>query len=392
MKFCAIICEYNPFHNGHKYLFRKVREAGYEHILCLMSGNFVQRGEEAVFHKYIRARHAVENGADAVIELPTAFAVSPAELFAGGAVHILSSLPCVEALAFGCESGGQEDFLRVADLLSREDKAFRTALKENMKDGTSFIRARNAAILSMGWDVDEEFLSSPNNILGLEYCRAILQNGSNIVPLPFLRTGGGHGEREMREDFSSSTALRAAMREDGRRGKKALRSNLPADVLGDAETYRPLPYKGAALVSLLRSPREQIARTPDCSEGLENRLASMAKTNPDFDLLLSKIVSKRYTLSRLRRILLQNFLGVELKAVKDFLTAPLYANVLAVKEENAEEVLSSLSGGIPVIARKSDYSLLKKDALACFALDLRANDLYNALSGTYTNEFLTLFV
>ncbi len=392
MKFCAIICEYNPFHNGHKYLFQKVKEAGYEHILCLMSGNFVQRGEEAVFHKYVRARHAVENGADIVIELPAAFAVSPAELFAGGAVHILSSLRGVEALAFGCESGGREDFLRTALLLSREDKTFRSLLKENMKDGTSYIRARNAAILSMGWNVREEFLSSPNNILGIEYCRALMQSESGIVPLPVLRTGSGHGEQEIRENFSSSTALRAAMLEEGKHAKKLLRSNLPADVLEDAETYRPLPYKRAALVSLIRSPREQIARTPDCSEGLENRLSSMAKTNPDFDLLLAKTVNKRYTLSRLKRILLQNFLGVELKAVKDFLAAPLYANVLAVREENAEEILSSISGGIPVIARKSDYSLLKKDTLSCFALDLRANDLYNALSGTYSNEFLTIFV
>lgn len=391
MKFCAIICEYNPFHSGHKYLFEKVKEAGYEHILCLMSGNFVQRGEAALFHKYVRARHAVKNGADAVIELPVSFAVSPAELFAGGAVHILSCLPNVEALAFGCESGDRAEFLRTAELLSREDKAFKAALKENLKDGTSYIRARNAAVLGMGESVDEKFLSTPNNILGIEYCRALLAEKSAITPLPVLRTAD-HGDGELKEGFSSSSAIRAALLRGGKKEKKLLKSVLPSDVLEDTENFRGIPYQQAALVALFRAERQAIALTPDCAEGLENRLVSMAKTNPDYDTLLAKSVSKRYTLSRLRRILIQNFLGVTLKDVKRFLSSPLYANVLAVKEQGGEEILSSLAGSIPLIARKSDYALLKKDALDCFTADIRANDLYNALSGTYTNEFLTLFV
>ncbi len=391
MKFCAIICEFNPFHNGHAYLFSKVKEAGYEHILCLMSGNFVQRGEAAVFQKYVRARHAVENGADVVLELPVSFAVSPAELFAGGAVHILSALGNVEALAFGCESGDREEFLRTAERISDEDKAFKTALKEKMKDGTSYIRARNAALAETGAGIDEGFLSTPNNILGIEYCRAILAEKSSILPLPVLRMGASHDDRAPADNFSSSTALREAMRAGGRKERKLLKSNLPQSVLKDAENFREVPYRQAAVISLLRSEREKIALTPDCSEGLENRLCSMAKTNPEFDALLQKVVTKRYTLSRLRRILMQNFLGVGAKKTKEFLSSPLYANVLAVKSQNAEEILSSLTGSIPVIARKSDYSLLKKEALECFSLDLRANDLYNALSETYTNEFLTIF-
>ncbi len=392
MKFCAIICEYNPFHNGHKYLFSKVKEAGYEHILCLMSGNFVQRGEEAVFGKYVRARHAVQNGADAVLELPACFSVSPAELFARGAIHILSALGNVEALAFGCESGDKAEFLRVAKLLSREDKSFKNALKENMKDGTSYIRARNAAILSTGGEIGESFLSTPNNILGIEYCRALLAEKSAIEPLPVLRTGSGHGDLVPKENFSSSSAIRERMKKGARKDLKLLKANLPPDVYADCAEYRELPYKRAALLALLRAEREKIALAPDCSEGLENRLLSMAKTNPDYDALLSKVVSKRYTASRLRRILMQNFLGVSVKEVKNFLSVPLYANVLAVKKEGAEEILSSLAGGIPLIARKSDYLLLKKDALACFERDVRANDLYNVLTGAYTSEFLTLFV
>ena len=174
MKFCAIICEYNPFHNGHKYQLAEARRlSGCDKILCIMSGNFTQRGEAAVFHKYERARHAVENGADAVIELPAAFSVSPAQLFACGAVHILAAIPAVQTLAFGCESGDKESFLRTARATLSESKQFKAALKENMKDGTSYIRARNAALLSSGADVDEALLSSPKGVavgeIGLDY-------------------------------------------------------------------------------------------------------------------------------------------------------------------------------------------------------------------------------
>ena len=391
MEFCAVISELNPFHNGHKYLFRKIRELGFEHILCIMSGNFVQRGEAAVFHKFVRARHAIENGADAVIELPACFAVSPAELFAGGAVHILSALPNVKALAFGCEIDNKSEFLRTAELLSREDKAFKAALKTHMKDGNSYIRARNAALLDTGADIDENFLSTPNNILGVEYCRALLAEKSAIEPLPILRVGSSHGDTAQNGEFSSSAAIRTAMSAGDKKSKKFLKTTLPDTVFAETADFRQIPYKQAALISLMRAAREDVAATPDCSEGLENRLCSMAKTNPDYDTLLSKVVSKRYTLSRLRRILLQNFLGVKLKDVKEYLDSPLYAKTLAVKEENSEEILASLAGNIPLIARKSDYTLLKKDALDCFSLDLRANDLYNILTATYTNEFLTIF-
>ncbi len=391
MKFCAVICELDPFHNGHKYLFEKIREAGYAHILCIMSGNFTQRGEAAVFHKLIRARHAVENGADAVIELPAAFSVSPAELFARGAVHILSSLENVEALAFGCEEGDASKFLHAANALSREDEAFRRALKSGLHDGTSYIRARNAAVLEADPALDENFLSTPNNILGIEYCRALLAEKSGILPLPILRAGAMHGDRTANETLSSSTAIRGLMERSGDREKKLLRSNLPETVYRDAILFRPISYKRAALLALLRSGREA-ALAPDCSEGLENRLLSLAKANPDYDLLVKKSVTKRYTRSRIKRILMQNFLGIRRSDVQGYLSSPLYLKTLAVREEHAEELLASLSGPMPLIARKNDCTLLMGDALACFQTDLRANDLYNALTGTYTNEFLTLFV
>ena len=394
MKFCAVICEYNPFHNGHRYQLAEMRRlSGCDKILCVMSGNFTQRGEPAVFGKFTRARHAVECGADAVIELPTPFAVSPAELFARGAVHVLSSIPAVQTLAFGCESGTKEDFLNAAQATLSENKQFKAALKENMKDGTSYIRARNSAVLSMNADIDESLLSSPNNLLGTEYCRALLAEGKGIEPLPIPRVGGGYADTSLFKDFSSATALRSVLGGETRKERKALKRNLPDCTLSSAEDYRPLPYKQAALCALLSSSSEEIAACPDCSEGLENKLVAMAKSNPDYDEMLKKSVSKRYTLSRLKRILLQNFLKIRLKDVRDYADSPLYCKVLAVKKTDAEEILAAISeGGFPAIVRKSDYSLLKKDGAECFGADLRANELYAALSGEYANPYETLFV
>ncbi len=394
MKFCAVICEYNPFHNGHKYQFEQIRKlSGCDKLLCLMSGNFTQRGEIAVLHKNIRARHAVECGADVVLELPAAFAVAPAEIFASGAMHILSAIPEVSVLAFGCESGTEEDFLRAARATLSEDKQFKTALKENMKDGTSYVKARTQTVLSLNSDVDEALLTSPNNILGVEYCRAILSSGAKIKPLPIPRVGGGYADTALFKNFSSATALRQALKSPDKKTLKLLKSNLPANVLRDLSSYREPPYKEAALSALLLRDPEDVMKCPDCSEGLENRLRGMVKSNPTYDAALEKVVSKRYTLSRLKRILAQNFLGLERKQVRDFLEAPLYCKVLAISRKETPEILGALNrGNYPVLMRKSDTGSLRKDALSCFETDVKANDLYDILAGVHTNEFESVIV
>ena len=394
MKFCAVICEFNPFHNGHRYQLGEIRaKSGCDKILCLMSGNFTQRGEAAILDKYTRARHAVLCGADVVLELPAAFAVSSAELFARGAVHILGSIPTVTTLAFGCENGDKESFLAAANATLSESKEFRNALKENMKDGTSYIRARNNAVLAFHDDVDESLLSAPNNVLGTEYCRAILAEKLNIEPMPIPRIGGGYADTALFKNFSSATALRAALGEDAGKAKKAIKRNVPECVLEDVLGAKCVPYEKAALCALLSAPAESVAECPDCSEGLENRLKNMVRSNPDYDEALKKCVSKRYTLSRLKRIIMQNFLGVRLKDVRSYAESPLYYNVLAIKKSDSEHILSELSkGAYPSLVRRSDSNELYKDALDCFTTDVRANDLYNALSGNYTNEYETLFV
>lgn len=394
MKICAVICEYNPFHNGHKYQLEQIkRQSGCDKILCLMSGNFTQRGDAAVFGKYTRAMQAAENGADVVLELPAVFACSPAELFAGGAIHILSSIPAVTTLAFGCESGTAEEFFSAAKATLSEDKQFKQLLKENMADGTSYVKARTKTTLALHKEINENLLVSPNNILGTEYCRAILAQNAAMEVLPIPRIGSGFGDPAPKKNYSSATALRACLNENTNQAKKILKTNLPKNVYAACKTYRTLPYPQAALCALLRENSENVVKCPDCSEGLENKLRAMTRSVPVYDAMVDNVVSKRYTRSRLKRILLQNFLGITRKDARAYLSAPLYYNVLAIKKKNYDELLAVLSqGAFPVLARKSDFNRLKKDALGCFETDVRANDLYNVLSGTRTNEFETQFV
>ena len=393
MKFCAVICEYNPFHNGHLYQLNKIREeSGCDKILCLMRGNFTQRGDAALFSKYERAKHAINSGADVVLELPVAFAVAPAEIFAEGAVSLLTAIPSVGTLAFGCESGDKEQFLAAAKATLSESKEFKALMKENMKDGTSYAKARTDAALALNSDIDEALLTNPNNILGTEYCRALTAKNSAIEPFPIRRVGGGYADTEIFTDFSSATALRGALLLE-KRPKKILKRNLPKDVFEDAMNWNPSAFERAALAALVAAPAEEIAECTDCSEGLENRLKAMTRSNPEYHAMLKKSVSKRYTLSRLKRILCQNLLKLKLKTVKEFISSPLYLNVLAIEKTQSEGILSELSqSALPLVVRKSDAVALKKNALSCFETDARANDLYNVLTGSDYHEYETFFV
>ena len=392
MKICAVICEYNPFHSGHLYQLGEMKKrSGCDAVLCLMSGNFTQRGEIAVFGKYTRARHAVQNGADLVLELPTPFAVSPAELFARGAVHLLAAIPSVTHLAFGCESGEREDFLKAANATLREDKIFQTELRGRMKDGTSYVKARTEALLALNSDVDESLLTSPNNVLGVEYCRALLLERSAMEPLPIPRVGGGYADTDLREKFSS--AIRAVLTSSDGKGKRALKTNLPPTVYEDARSFSPTSYETAAILALLKASAEEVAACPDCAEGIENRLHLLARTDPTYSSIVEKCVSRRYTRSRIKRILLQNFLGVRRKEVRAYAEASLYLRPLAVKKEKADELLAALAASpLPLVTRKSDLVRLRGDALACIRTDLAANALSDALRGIHTPDCETLLL
>ena len=369
MKFCSIICEYNPFHNGHLYQLQEAkRRSGADALLCMMSGDFVQRGEAAVLNKFTRAKHAVQAGADIVVELPTVFATSNAELFAKGAISILSAIPCVSSLCFGAENADGNSLLRAADLLNHEPKTVSEKLKANVASGMSYAKARANA-----WEglLPTDLLCSPNNILGLEYTRAILEKNAAMEILPVERIGSGYNDERLQENYSSATAIRASIQ----RGVSCAQ-NLPDFVQVDLPSRLEDTLDTLEKYAVLSRSAEEIATTCDCTEGLENALKKAALLP---QRLAETQTSARYTTSRIRRIALQNLLQIEEKLVKESLQAPLYLRVLAIRKERSDLLSTLSSSSLPILIRANDKDSLTGVAKKVYERDAFAEKVYGLL-------------
>ena len=303
MKIVGIICEYNPLHNGHARQLRFVRELYGEDcaIVCLMSGNFVQRGQPAVFHKTVRAEAALLAGADLVLELPVQYALSSAEGFAAGAISILGRF-CHE-LCFGSESGDGEGLMSTArGLLSPE---LSPALRTYLDQGLSFPAARQRALEQLG--TGAALLSTPNDILGVEYCKAILSSGTAMRPLVITRQGGYHDVLPDREN-PSATALRLCIQ----RGED-IAPYVPegtASLFSCAEVHA-LEYGDRAILAKLRTMTDaEFEALPFGSEGLWRKLMHESRRQATVEQIASAVKSKRYTRTRIDRMILCAFLGL----------------------------------------------------------------------------------
>ncbi len=390
MKICACIAEYNPFHNGHlKHVDYIKNVLGAEKLIVIMSGNFTQRGEIAVLDKFTRAKHAVIAGADVVIELPTVFATANAETFALGAVNIINSLGVVDGLCFGVESGSADEYISLAKAMNDESKEFKKALKEQLEKGVSLAKAKFQAIeKTANGKFNSALISSPNNILGLEYTKALLKLKSDIKIYPMKRDGD-HNDVTLKKGITSATSIRQTLKT----GKiKKLKKCVPPFVYGDLKGY-PFNFETLCLSSIITSSADNIRQCPDCTEGLENRIKALAKDNHTLDGLIDKVSTKRYTKTRVQRIITSNLLGVSEKLVKDALSIPLYAKVLAINSDSKDLIpLMCSNSKIPLLTRKSDCTELKKTALTCFEKDVLSSDLHALITGVKTNEHQMLII
>lgn len=393
MKISAIICEYNPFHNGHLYAINKIKnELNPDAVVCIMSGNFTQRGEAAILDKYTRAKHAVLSGADLAIELPAAFATAPAEIFAKGAVKLLASLNAETTLCFGMESGNKTSLFKTAAALSNETKEFKAAFKEELSHGASPAKAKYAALKKISENdtsgIDPELVSSPNNILAIEYARAIIEKNANFDVFVIERKGADYNDEELKKgENPSAAAIRAAIKN----GKlKSVKKFVPPYVYDDLPKSAP-DADEMIFTSLLTRDKKELKEIFDCTEGLENRIKVLCKDNFDLNSLLEKLSTRRYTRTRLSRIALSALLGIKKEDVLKFLKSDLYLKMLALNARKTE-LLSALSPDIPFITRKSDAGLLKGAAKKCFDLDVFAGDVYSHITKKHQNEFATLFI
>ena len=325
MKITGIICEYNPLHLGHKKQIDKIRQ---EHgddtgIVCLMSGQFVQRGEPAIFDKMYRAKAAVLTGADLVLELPVTSAISSAEGFAEGGVSILS--PFCDYLSFGTETAAPDQLMRIAQLLLSED--FRVHLHNMLDTGISFPAARQAALEAMG--ADGTILEQPNNILAVEYCKAILSKKSTMQPCPIHRDGDYHSTEPDCEN-PSATALRHCIANGN------WMPYVPDEVVlcyQNAATHTLLSGERAILSKLRCMTEEAFSNVPYGSEGLWRKFMHAVNKCSTIEEIIDSVKSKRYTRSRIQRMLLCAFLGI---TQNDINTPAPYVRVLAFNDRGRE--------------------------------------------------------
>ncbi len=392
MKITAVIAEYNPFHNGHAELIKYIKNSGNcDKLLVIMSGNFTQRGENAVENKFKRAEWAVKAGADMVIELPSVFATANAEIFATGAVKILTDLNAVDTLCFGVESGSEEEYLAAASLMLDESKKFKIALKEELDSGVSFAKAKFTAVKkAFGDEINDELLSSPNNILALEYAKAKLKTDSPVTLVPVVRFGDtAHNDKKAKGKIGSALSIRESLKNGDFKTVKKL---VPDYVFKDLPKT-PYDFSTILLSSLCRADAEDLKEITDCSEGLENRIKALIKDSSDYETAIEKIATKRYTYARVKRITVGNLLKINDKLVQKALQTPLYAKVLAIKSD-AKDMISSISANsaIPLLTRKKDYADVKKTAEAALNVDDLANDLYSVVTKEKQNFYQMLII
>ena len=318
----GIICEYNPLHLGHAAQIQKIREhfGAETAIVCAMSGNFVQRGAPAVFSKDLRAKAAVLAGADLVLEIPITRALSSAEGFAAGGVTILS--PLCDCLCFGAETADRDSLLATAKALLSED--FPSLLRQALESGCSFPAARSQALAQMG--VDTEVLSHPNNILGVEYCKAILASGSAMDIFPIFRPGSYHAA-EPDPRAPSATALRGRLLSGGDWASfvpPALRA-----VFEGAPLHTIAPGERAMLARLRTMTDAEFEALPYGSEGLWRKFMHASRREATLENILAATKSKRYTRSRLDRMAMCAFLGI---TGEDMVQVPPYTRILAFSQ------------------------------------------------------------
>ena len=384
MRVFGIICEYNPFHRGHKWQIDELRRlAGEEEctVVCAMSGDFVQRGDFAVERAHARAEAAVyggakmalECGADLVLELPICYAASSAEFFAKGSVALFDKLGVTTNLCFGSECGNAAKLQRAAKSLLRAD--FPDALREELAKGLSFAAARESAARALIGE-DAAVLREPNDILGVEYCKALLQSGSTIAPLAILRKVVGHNGGAAK-GFASASHIRELLT-NGEDASTYLTAESAAIYARECAAGRaPVTMQNAerAVLSRLRAMcEEDFARYDSGNEGLYRRFYGAARTAASVDELLSAVKTKRYAYARLRRMLLAAYLDV---TAADVPPEVPYLRVLACNERG-RKLLKTIkkTGSAPVLTKSADVRALSEEAQKLFALTARAADQY----------------
>ena len=393
MKTVGLITEYNPFHNGHAYHIEKAKMlTGADRVIVVMSGDFVQRGAPAVMPKHLRAESALLSGASLILELPVCFATGSAEYFAQGAISLLNQLGCIDSICFGSECGDLHLLKEIAQLLADEPIEYQAALKQALKEGASFPAARQEA-LNIYSDKYSEILASPNNILGIEYLKALAKIHSKIEPFTIKRIGAGYHDMDIDGQFSSATAIRSDIYQlaDVNSSSESIplthiQTQVPSSchelMKKNYQIRYPIKSDDFSLLlkaKLLSETAGSLSHYLDISPELANRILRLRNDYLSFEQFCDLLKTKELTRSRISRSFIHVLLGI----TNDWLTAmkapASYARILGFRRDHAD-----LLG---ILKRTSDIPLITSPARAVLAdtayqmleLDIYASDLYESV-------------
>lgn len=385
----GIIAEYNPFHNGHAYQIEQARLlTGCDFLVVVMSGDYVQRGAPAVFDKYTRARMALACGADLVLELPVACSCASAEFFASGAVSLLDGLGCVDFLCFGSESGDLQSLMEPARILAKESPVFQEALRRGLSLGLSFPAARKEAFRACASNPD--ILDLPNNILGIEYLKALLQRESIIKPVTIKREGQGYHDTLLDSGFASASGIRRFLKQEEAplSALPALKESLPdpvMEVLKDTLAHTlPVWEEDFSMLlryELLRQSASDLTRYADISPDLGRRLKNCADKFSSFSEFVALVKTKDVTYTRITRALFHILLNLTGEDTRNSVAMP-YARILGFRKDHSRILgLLKENSRIPIIPKAADYkTYLTPDLQPLFEKDLFAANLYETIA------------
>ncbi len=405
----GIIAEYNPFHNGHLYHIQEsIKQTGAKYVICIMTGNFTQRGDTSLVNKWVKARMCLENGADIVIELPTIYSISSAENFAEGAIKILDSLKIVDTLSFGTETQDLAALNNIANVVYYEPKEYVSLLNHELGKGVSFPKARENAVLMYLNDIKRyaNILSGANNILAIEYIKALRRLKSDLKPFSVQRKKVYYNDEHIVDDFASATAIRKMVkREQYEDIRKVVPKNSYALLQEEIKRGNIVmgleSFEKEILYTLRKMTVKEIQNLPDVTEGLENNIKNAANSCNNLQDLMNIIKSKRYTQTRIQRILLYSLLGITKKDMEIARKITPYTRVLGFNEKGKEmlsdichinpkiNIVTSVKKFMDNSSNKNLKEMLEKDIFASNVYTLGyAYDSWANLD--YTNKLIVL--
>ncbi|MCI8486753.1 MAG: nucleotidyltransferase [Clostridia bacterium] len=405
----GIIAEYNPFHNGHLYHLQKsIQETDSDYVIAIISGNFVQRGNSSVINKWKKAEMALKSGVNLVIELPTIYSISSAENFAFGAIKILNELKIVKSVSFGTETGDMAALNNIANLLVQEPKKYQYILQNELKMGVSFPKAREIAVLKVFNDNRRygNIMSSPNNILAIEYLKSIKRLKSFMKPHLVKRERVFYNDDAVVDDFASATAIRRLLSRNqtedlSRVLPKSSYEILMEEIKKENVVLDIAKYEKEIIYNLRKMSLKQIQNIPDVSEGLEHAIKNAVGSCNNLPELLNMIKSKRYTGTRLQRILICSLLGITKKNMENSKKIRPYVRILGM-DEKGKQLISKITKANPKLdiitsVKKFTENNHNKFIKEMLDIDINATDIYtlaygkNSFTGLdYTNKIVTM--